>query len=70
MIEKLPAPVPPLCLQKEFTPCRGSSTGVMATEGDRMEVESLPLAAERLGDFVRGRISLFKARESARGALY
>ena len=27
-------------------------------------VESLPLAAKRLGDFVRGRISAFEPRES------
>jgi hypothetical protein len=36
--------------------------GVVTTEGDRREVESLPLTT--LGDFVRGRISAFEPRES------
>ncbi len=36
----------------QFAPYRGSSTGVVATEGS---VKSLPLAS--LGDFVRGRMS-------------
>jgi hypothetical protein len=35
--------------------------GVVATEGDRREVESLPLTT--FGDFVRGQISAFEPRE-------
>jgi hypothetical protein len=43
----------PINLQEEFA-------GVVT------RVESLPLAAKRLGGFVRGRISAFEPRESAR----
>jgi hypothetical protein len=35
----------------------------------RRDIESLSLAAKRLGDFVRGRISAFEPRESMRQAL-
>ena len=39
-------------LQEEFAPCRGSSTGVVATEGS---VESLP-PSFHFGDLRRGRM--------------
>lgn len=48
-------------MQEEFVPSatlRGSATGVVR------RVESLPLAAKRLGDFVRGRNSAFEPREA------
>ncbi len=49
IIKNMAVSVPPLCLQEEFA-------GVVA------RVESLPLAAKQLGDFVRGRMG-----ESTRG---
>ena len=45
-------------LQEEFAPCRGSSTGVVARAVVELsrDIESLPLAAKWLEDFVLGRI--------------